>query len=300
MTEAELVAALANLGNSKLHLDGRNVVCGLCQKMVQIPGERKRREKVMYFKRTHYRLCWKKLGNNSFEMVNFNEDGIHGYDDDERDCLEDVWTQHKLEREAKNTIDRGGSLHGRRKTELPSLDTIRSFLEALGGAVIVENGTKVQCGVCRNKFRVTAGRPIMGNLRYFEKTHLLRCKGRVGEGIIQELISDSFCERKVESKVRKSATPKWDNKRGNIVCSLLTGNSKLQSKCNTHLGFKKNCQIQMNPKSQNTFVSKRRQSLYAANVCFECMEHYDDITDHFLQKHPDLSEPFDYLACQSF
>ena len=132
----------------------------------------------------------------------------------------------------------------------------------------------------------------MGNLRYFEKTHLLRCKGRVGEGKSHDLISDSFCEGKVVSnKVRKSATPKWDNKRGNIVCSLLAGYNKLES---TH----KNCQG--TPKTQNTFVSKRRQSLYAANVCFECTEHYEDITRHFSQEHPDLSEPFYCLACQSF
>merc|ERR1719184_327322 len=56
----------------------------------------------------------------------------------------------------------------------------------------------------------------------------------------------------------------------------------------------------MTPKTKNTFVSKRRLSLYAANVCFECTEHFEDIAGHFSQVHSDLSEPFYCLACQSF
>eukprot|EP00090_Calanus_glacialis_P019021 TRINITY_DN29347_c0_g1_i1.p1 TRINITY_DN29347_c0_g1~~TRINITY_DN29347_c0_g1_i1.p1 ORF type:complete len:946 (-),score=159.26 TRINITY_DN29347_c0_g1_i1:58-2895(-) len=302
MTSEELVTALSQLSNSRLHLDGKNVVCGLCQKMVQIPGERKKRGKVMYFQRTHYKVCWKKMmgGGNStkLEMFSLNDHDIFGESGDDRDCLEDVWRRHLQEREEQFRIDSEGKVHGRKKTELPSLETIRSFLEALGGAVLVEGGAKVKCGVCRNKFRVTAGRPIMGNLRYFEKTHLIRCKGRVGEGEVQSLISDSFCERKFEHKVRKSATPKWDKVKGDIVCLMLADLSDHGAKA--CLGRPKKGQPKSKAQAQENYISKRKQSLFGTNVCFDCNEHYLDISDHFIQKHPDIPEPFYCVACQNY
>ena len=52
-------------------------------------------------------------------------------------------------------------------------------------------------------------------------------------------------------------------------------------------------------KTQECYISKRKQSLFGANVCFECNEHYPNITDHFSEKHPDISEPFYCVACQS-
>jgi len=291
MTTAEMEAALADLGNSKLHLDGKNVVCGLCQKMIQIPGERKKRGKVMYFQRTHFKQCWKKLGGNiNLECISSKDNKKLGDIKDDRDCLEEVWRKHQLEREEPSRPDGGGSSHGRRKTELPSLESIRSFLNALGGAEIVDGGSRVKCGLCRNKFRVTSGRPIMGNLRYFEKTHLLRCKGRVGESESHGLISDSYCERKVEVKIRKSATPKWDKMRGDLVCSIIISNGDLQ----------KHDEDNFEPQSKDRYISKRKQSLYGANVCFVCSKHYDDISNHYKQIHPELPEPFYCLACQKY
>jgi len=291
ITATELVAALAEMGGSKLHLDGKNVVCGLCHKMVQIPGERKRRGKVMYFQRTHFKQCLKKLeGNVNLESLSFNDNKFFGDIDDDRDCLEEVWRKHQLEREELPKADRGGNVYGRKKTELPSLESIKLFLTALGGAAFVDGGTKVKCGLCRNKFRVTPGRPIMGNLRYFEKTHLLRCKGRVGESEADGLISDRFCERKFEVKVRKSATPNWDKIRGDLVCSIMISNGDLRNSEENNF----------EPQTKDKYVSKRKQSLYGANVCFVCSKQYDDISNHYREIHPETSEPFYCLACKKY
>eukprot|EP00092_Neocalanus_flemingeri_P037860 GFUD01041212.1.p1 GENE.GFUD01041212.1~~GFUD01041212.1.p1 ORF type:complete len:969 (+),score=168.60 GFUD01041212.1:49-2955(+) len=300
MTCEELVTALLQLSNSRLHLDGKNVVCGLCEKMVQIPGERKRRGKVMYFRRTHYKACWRKLMGgeitSAFQMFPSDEKETKEEEGDDRDCLEEVWRRHLKDRGEQHRLEGEGRLQGRRKTDLPSIETIRTFLEALGGAVVVEGGTKVRCGICMKKFRVTAGRPIMGNLRYFEKTHLLRCKGRVGEAENFSLISDSFCERKFETKVRKSATPKWDKERGDIVCEMMTEVGEHGEK--TSLGRPKIGQTRM--KALENYISKRKQSMFGANICFDCNFHFQDISAHFNQKHPDLSDPFYCLACQNY
>jgi hypothetical protein len=285
----EFEEALIELGESSSAKGGAVVECGLCDKSIHVPEDKKTKTRINLFKKLHYNKCLKSRteGEDSEE-----EDGGN-----DQDCLDDVYEAHKAQKEADNHR----TAQGRRKADIPPIETIRSFLSALGSATVVNRGHQIKCGLCANKLRVNIGRTIMGNIRYFERTHFLRCPIRIAQvGKPTELISEAFIPGRTPATRILNTIHLFDMKRARIVSSLIGDRDgdikRLPGRP------RKGEEVYDTPKIKTEYyVSKRKQCLAATQICFKCKLIFDsgsEVDEHFRAEHPGTSSPFYCLACQ--
>lgn len=287
--------ALLELGESSSVREGASVMCGLCDKTISMPEDRKVKARISFFKKNHYDRCLRKRT----DPTGDSEDEAKDVEDEE-DCLMEVYKAHVAMKE----VDNFRTAQGRRKADVPPIETIRSFLTALGGATIVSHGHKIKCGLCENKLRVNIGRTIMGNIRYFERTHLLRCPIRIAQaGKPTELISENFLPgRTPVNRVLKNISV-YDFERGVIVSQLVGDKDNEFRRPPGRPRKDEEWEPVLRSSKRDYYMSKRKQSLAATTICFSCNAYFEtseEAQEHFSTEHPDLVRPYYCLACQEY
>jgi len=286
----EFEEQLMELGESTASRGGAGVQCGLCDGQFSVPEDKKVKSRINHFKKNHYNKCLKRMAGEGEEE---EEEGIK--EEDEEDCLEEVYKEHV----AKKEVDNFKTAQGRRKADIPPIETIRAFLAALGKAKIVNKGHKVLCGLCRNKLRVNPGRTIMGNIRYFERTHLLRCPVRIAKiGKPTELISESFIPGRTPTTRILKNIHVFDFEKGELVAQIIGEKDDYRR---TPGRPRKGEELAESKVKKEYYLSKRKQCLAACLICFTCNAPFDtalEIEDHFACEHPDIEAPYYCLACQ--
>jgi len=313
---------LLNLGECSSSRGGCVVDCGLCDKSIAVPQLKSVKARINHFKTNHFNKCKKRLKEEDQDPI---KRAKNEKVEDDVDALLEVYNMHL---QAKNQESEKSQKLGRKMAELPPLSTIQSFLEALGGAKVINGGSKIKCGQCCKTLRINPERPIMGNIRYFERTHLVRCQVKLSiSGKPTELISENYLPgRTSNSRVLKTIVL-FDNETASIVNKLMNqmedvpdvpvkrkpGRPRKDKENYQHVkkeDDKLDSDEECNDKSvsigggrREYYISKRKQCLAAAKICFMCKAVFEtetEILEHYSSQHSDVENPFYCLACQEY